>query len=187
MQNPTYTTVTGRLITNPARFFSGNEDGHFDALVVLDEGQVQKIEAIRQKALEEKFGDKIPAKFSDWTLREGDDPEYETSFGKKFIFPKSKSTGTKKARPPKALRKVNGEYERVSEEDGLFYSGCYVAINVNAYAWAADKAKNMQAGVTLGLNAVLFVKDGERLSSEVNDDEAFGDIADSQIDIGDDF
>ena len=53
------------------------------------------------------------------------------------------------------------------------YSGCYVKANLNAYAFNMSTNK----GVTFGLNAVQFIKDGESLggAGQVNIDEAFAD------------
>lgn len=53
------------------------------------------------------------------------------------------------------------------------YSGCYVKVNLNAYAFNMSTNK----GVTFGLNAVQFIKDGESLggAGQINVDEAFAD------------
>lgn len=43
-----------------------------------------------------------------------------------------------------------------------FYSGCYVLAEVNAYTYSA----NGNVGVSFGLNAIQFVRDGEKLGGD---------------------
>lgn len=57
-----------------------------------------------------------------------------------------------------------------------FYSGCWVVANVSAFAWS-KKGKN---GVSLGLNAVMKIKDDEPLSARMTAEKAFKGVDISQ-------
>jgi len=170
-KNQTQVTVLGRFIGGglfEAR--QGDEDAvpKFSACVVLEDGEEKKIEKIRDIAVKEKLGSK-PGKYVDWTVREGDDPEYDASYEKFFINPKAQ-------RAIKTMIKRNGVAEPVSKEDDIIYPGCYVAISVSAYAYSANPKKRIKAGVTLNARGVMFWKDGERLDDYMNAEEEFGDF-----------
>lgn len=182
------TTVTGRLITNPGRFFNASEDeGLYDALVVLDDGQEKKIESLRTEFVNDTFGGKEPPGLKDYTVQVGDDPEYESSYEHNYIFPKSKPSRKGPATKPRVVKKVDGQFEQVDQEDGLFYSGCYVAVNINLYGSKAKKEAKIPAYMTLGLKGVMFLKDGEPLGESFNEDSAFGDMGDSEVATPDEF
>jgi len=160
-------TVKGRFIGGA--LFEPNEDGKHSACIVLDDGEDSKIEDVRDNAIKNKWGNKVPPGLTDWTVREGDDEEYEASFGNMFINPKSSG---KKA--PKTVVKVDGVIEAV--DDTVIYPGCYVAVSVNAYCMDANKEKKMKACVCLGLGNVMFLKDGERLGGGSNPEDDFEDF-----------
>lgn len=46
-------------------------------------------------------------------------------------------------------------------------------VSVEAYGYDGDKAKNIKPGVTLNLRAILFRKDGERLSDYIDAESEF--------------
>jgi hypothetical protein len=182
---PISLTVKGRLITNPTRFFNRNEDGEFDCLVVLEDSDVAKLEAARQQLINEVFEGSFPSAGNDYVIRIGDDKEYQTSYGKKYIMPKSKPTKKGDARKPDVVKKVNGKFEVVSQEEGLFYAGCYVAVNISVYG-KPKQGKDVPAFMTTGLKAVMFWKDGEPLGEKFDEDAAFGDL-ESEITFDDEF
>lgn len=176
--NESKTTVVGRYVGGS--LFDTNDDGKYTACVVLNDGEDQKIKAIRNAAVTEKWGEKKPKALTDWTLREGDDEEYEASFGRKFINPKANAKNQ-----PKTVKKIDGVLEAVGDE--TIYPGCYVAVSVNAYGMDANKEKNMKACVCLGLGNVMFLKDGERLGGGSNPEDDFADFAtEASNDIDDD-
>lgn len=164
-------TVTGRLINNA--IFTPKVDEtygkeNYSALLVLDEGQEAKIKAAYTKAVNETFDGKPPANLQDWTVREGDDEEYELTFGKKFI-------NAKHTRKPRTVARMNGDLVDISADEGLLYAGCYVAVSIDVYAYKKNSEKKIPAGVSLGLRAVMFKAHGEPLSSGgVSDDEFDG-------------
>ncbi len=52
------------------------------------------------------------------------------------------------------------------------YSGCYCYVSINFYAFAVEGNK----GIAAGLNNIMKIKDGDRLSGGASADEDFGDI-----------
>ncbi|MEM1224577.1 MAG: ssDNA-binding protein [Planctomycetota bacterium] len=134
----------------------------FNACVVLEDGEAAKVKAARDAAIKEKFGTKKPAGLQDWTVRQGDDEEYEHSYEQDFINPKAK--GDKRI---PILRKTNGEMEETDD----VYPGCYVHLSIDVYAYPGDKAKDIKPGVSCGLRAVMFWKDGEAIGNRFDESE----------------
>lgn len=160
------TTVKGRFIGGALYSPKESQSGEkFSACVVLEPGEEEKIRGIRALAMEEEFGNKAPKGLKDWTLRKGDDEEYEHSFGKLFINPKSKAE-----KKPPVMRRVAGVLEPCED----IYPGCYVHVSVNAYAYSGDAKKSIEPGVSLGLRAVMFWKDGDRIGGGFSNEEFEG-------------
>lgn len=165
------TTVKGRFIGG-GLFEMKEGKKKFSACVVLDGKEDEaKIRKIRDEALEEEFGNKIPRNLQDWTAKEGDDEEY-ASYGKMFINPKS----SKKVAVGK---KVDGAFQEI-EDDGTVYAGCNVHASVAAYAYKGDAKKGINPGVTLLLRAICFWKDGESLGNRFSESEF--DACESEMD-----
>lgn len=180
----TQTTVTGRLLTNPKRFFAGEDNDYgkyiYSAQIVLDDASVTKLEKAREATIAEIWeGKPMPSSANDYVIREGDDEEYEGTFGKKFIIAK-KQDGA-----PKVIRKVNGKMEPVSAEDGIFYTGCDVALSVDVYGSKGNKAKKIPAYLTVGLRGVMFLRDNTPIGNVVNAESEFGDMPDSEVEVED--
>lgn len=172
-------TVKGRMINNATFNPKTNEYGkeQYSALVILDNGEEEKIKEAKSLACKEEFGGKIPANLQDWTVREGDDEDYDLTFGKRFINAKA----TKK---PKALVRRNGELEQIGEDDGLIYAGVNVAVSVDIYAYKKNVDKKIPAGVSCGLRAVMFRSHNDPLSSNIiNDDEFDGIESDDDLEL----
>lgn len=139
----------------------------FSACIVLDgDEDLKKIHAARDAAIEEEFGAKPPSGLQDWTAAEGTDEDY-ASYGGMFINPKS----TKKV--PVFVRR-EGRLVPITSEDEIIYAGCHVHASVVAYAYKANPAKQIKAGVTLILRGVQFWKDGEALGNRFNESEFDG-------------
>jgi len=159
-------SVRGRLLGGGV-WKVKDDNGKYSACVVLDEGEEAKIMKIRDAALKEEFGDKVPKSVKDWTAREGDDEEYELSYEKWFINPKS-------TRPIAKKVKRAGKVLDVTEEDDLIYPGADVAISVSAYAKAGykdDDGNKVPGYVTLNARAIMFLGHNERLTDDVADEE----------------
>lgn len=113
-----------------------------------------KVEAEIKRTYDEgkaAFGGAYPAKW--WNpLRDGDEekPGNEEYAGMMFIGAKSKNK-------PQIIDKKGNLI--TDPED--FYSGCYGKASLNFYAFGA---KVPLKGVAAGLNSILKVEDGERLS-----------------------
>lgn len=137
--------------------------------------QVKQVKEAIVKALDEKF----PGKRKDgkWPsvmhnpLKDGDEmadehPEYEGAYVLRC---------SSKNRPVVMGRRK----ESLTEEDGVIYSGCYCNASLAAAGFDAQAKK----GVTVYLNGVQFLKDGERLAGFdcTNDFDELDDDADDLI------
>lgn len=166
------TVVKGRFIGGGLFDLKEGKKKHSACIVLEGDDDAGKIRKIRDDAIAEEFGSKVPKDLQDWTLNKGDDEDY-ASFGKLFINPKSKdrvSVGVKK----------DGRFVPVDAEDGVVYPGCYVHASVSAYAYAGDAKKQIKPGVTLILRGVCFWKDGEPLGNRFSDSEF--DEVESEVD-----
>ena len=167
--NNVIVTVKGRFVGGGLFEPRAREEGkepRYSATVVLEKAEAKKIESITKAAIVQKWGSKVPAGLVSWGLREGDDPEFEASYGNVFINPKA-------TRAPDTVTRINGKINKVTREEDIIYPGCYVAASVSAYAYEGDRARSIKPGVTLNLRAVLFLKDGERLDNSVDSDKEF--------------
>lgn len=122
------------------------------------------IKAAEQAGKNSKFDGKIPAKYKNPTLRDGDeerpdDEAYQDSF---FI----NASSTKK---PEI---VDANLDPILDKDE-FYSGCYGQVSLNFYAY--NKGGNK--GIAAGLNNLRKLEDGDRLG---------GDFSSAEDDFGDD-
>lgn len=168
------TTVTGRLISYKG-LFKPDENGKYTAIIVLDTKQDKKVEQIINNAKQNKWGDKKVPGLTIYSTREGDDPEYESTYEHVFIRPKSNN-------PPQMLVKRNGALHAVSEDEKLFYAGCYVAVSISAYGVEQNKEKQIPNTLSLSLDGMLFLKYGDRLGNSFDAEEAFGNFEDSDDD-----
>jgi len=183
------TSVTGRLLGGSLHSLPEDEvlsKARYNALLLLNEGQEDKVNAIIAQAIADKWGKKKPSGLAIWGVREGDDEEYPNTLGKLFINPKTKD------KPPLVL-KHQGKCSRITKDSGILYRGCYVALSISAYAMDAVKSKErtMPATVSISLRAVFFLRDGDPLGDVVDVDTEFAEFEDSvlaeDIDDFDDF
>lgn len=126
-------------------------------IIPKDSPQVKTIKEALAKALDEKFpGKRKPG--APWPssmhnpLKDGDEmadehPEYAGAYVLR--------SGSKNRPIVMGRRK-----EAITEEDGIIYSGCFCNVSLAAAGFDAQVKK----GVTVFLNGVQFVKDGDRLS-----------------------
>jgi len=143
-------------------------DPKYSVCLLIDKSDAVTLKMIDDdvKKLTEEYkaknGGKLPKKFK-LPLRDGDeeredDPTYR---GKFFINASSKTA-------PGILDRNKDEIL----DKGEFYSGCYGIASINLYIF--DKAGN--TGIACGLNNLLKLSDGERLSGGTSADEDFADI-----------
>ena len=177
--------ATGKVLFSYAHVFEpkafANSTGKPKYMVSIlikkdDEFTLKKVKAAINGALlngkADKFGGKIPTSFKNPVLRDGDtedskmnDPVYKGHF---FITAKSNE-------PPMVLDKNKNEILDRTE----FYSGCYGRAVINFYAYN----ENGNKGVAAGLNAVMKLSDGNKLSGNtVSPDDFDDDFVDTEID-----
>lgn len=144
-------------------------------IISKDDPQLKTVRAAIAKALESKFPGKM--KNGAWPsvmhnpLKDGDEladehPEYAGC----YIL-----RSTSSSRPLVLGRRK----EVLTEEDGVVYSGCWCHVSLTAAGFDAQAKK----GVTIYLNGVQFVRDGERLAGadaandfEVLDNDDYSDL-----------
>lgn len=122
-------------------------------------------------AIESKWGSKPPKKL-ELPFKNGDDKEdLEGYAGMVYINASSKFAPTLLDR---------NKQEVLDAAD--FYAGSFIRASVNVYAWDYINPKTktvLKSGVTFGLNAVQFVKDGEPFTKRRNAADDFdNDLAD---------
>lgn len=157
-----------------------NQDGtpgKYSTAVLIsktDEASVKKVkDAIQAAAIEGKSklankAGKIPANLKT-PLRDADEEEIEDEAYRGHYFLNAAS----KTKPGVVYNRVDEKGHRVPVEDeNDVYSGCYCYVSINFYAFAVEGNK----GIAAGLNNVMKLRDGERLSGGASADDDFGDI-----------
>lgn len=171
--------VKGRFIGGPLfhpKKTDEDKEAKYGMTLVLDEGEEIKLDALVTEAIQDKWNGKKPSGLQNWVNRVGDDPEFE-SFEHHYINPKATSTkdGSPVKRPGTFIKR-NGAVELIDQESGIIYPGCHVAVEVDVYAYDGDVKKSIKPGISCGLNKVLFLRDGERLSKQTSAEDAFADF-----------
>ena len=127
------------------------------------------IEAAKEKGKTSKWGGKIPPASKLTTpLRDGDDefPDDPTYEGMWFM-----NASTSADRKP-GVRVLDGGQIVEALDNSEFYSGCFGCATVNFFPYNS----NGNMGVSAGLNNVIKIQDGERLSGGHSAEEDFGDL-----------
>lgn len=159
-----------------AEAYPGNDDKvEYSATLMFDmkdkrnQETRKKIKAAAKAAAEEKWGSKIPKNlqlcFGDNSLpmAKNKREEYEGHFVLKV------KRRVEDGRPNLRDQANNP----TTEEDALFYGGCFVAVSFNFYPWDNTNGKGLNAN----LRAVMFLRHGEEFSKtprSVPDDEFDG-------------
>lgn len=189
--NPTkVVTDTVRLsyanLIEPRSSFEGQPPKFSTALLISkdDEKTLSALRRAQKAALENgkssTFKGSIPKNWSN-TLRDGDE-EMDTEESPEYAGHYFLNVSAQEARPPVL---VNRRREKVTgtEAAELFYSGAYVRASLNAFPFNVSGNK----GVSFGINAVQFVRDGEALGGgKVNVESEFDDLGDFDEDDDDD-
>lgn len=150
-------------------------------IIKKDDPQIKRVKEALIKALDERFpGKRKPG--GPWPssmhnpLKDGDElADEHAEYAGCYVLRSSS-----KNRPVVMGRKK----EALTEEDGVIYSGCYCNVSLAAAGFDA----NVKKGVTVYLNGVQFLRDGERLAGvdasndfEELDDEDGGESYDDII------
>ena len=147
--------------------------GKYGCCVIIPKTNTQAVELFKQ-AFENakasgkttKWGGKVPAKaqipLHDGDEERPDDPAFEGCYY--FNCSSNNAPGVR----------IKDELGEVVEalDDSEFYSGCYGAVTVNLFPYSASGNN----GVGVGLNNVIKLRDGERLSGGRSADADFADI-----------
>ena len=153
-------TVTGRLVgENLFRPKDPDEPGknpYYSLVLVMDDQPNERISEMINKTLSYKFPKGMPSEFSIWGERFGDDDEFQYTKGKYYIHPKS----GKKPEVVKNDKDTPGRFIPITEDEMLIYAGAYVAVNISPLIF--ERGRNN--GLTLTVNAVLFVAHGEPIT-----------------------
>lgn len=132
-----------------------------------DTKTIDEIKAAIAEALElgkaSKFGGKIPAVYKN-PLRDGDEERPDDAAYKNAYFVNANSTNKPGI--------VDANVKPILDRDE-FYSGCYGKASVTFYPYNSNGSK----GIACGLQNLMKVKDGERLSGGSSAEEDFGGAA----------
>lgn len=103
-------------------------------------------------------------------IRQGEEKEHLEGFGAGKVFFKCKTQRRPGVVGPDAKTPID-------DEDAI-YSGAYGRLSVTPFAYG-EGGKNTKGGkgVSIMLNSVMFVKDGDRLDGGSNPSEDFGEVA----------
>ncbi len=96
-------------------------------------------------------------------FRDGSEKEHLDGYGNGTLFFKASSRNRPGA--------VGSDTKTPIDDAEALYAGCYVRLSVSPYAF-----DNKMKGIGIGLNNVMFVRDGERLAGGVNAEEDFGEF-----------
>ena len=141
--------------------FEGKEGKYEATLLVCKDSQsalVTKVETAMEAFLVEKFGSaaKIPKSLKRTCFSDGDTKDYD-GYENTMAF-----KGTSTGRPTV----LNRDKTPVTEDDNVFYAGCYV--NAMVDFWYSDHPKGGKQCLA-NLLGVQFVRDGESFSAVAGD------------------
>jgi hypothetical protein len=172
--------ITGKVrfsflhVFEPHSIEEGNEKKYSAAILIpkKDVDTVRDVEAAIKAATEqgkEKFGKVFDRKLKT-PLRDGDeerpdDPSYE---GHWFL----NASSAMNSKPTIVARDAKTILTSADE----FYSGCYGRASLNFYPFS----KNGNAGVAAGLNNLMKLSEGERLSGSSSAQADFADFAEGE-------
>ena len=147
-------------------------DMKYDCCIIVDKDDKQAVQLVTDaveaaKALyTEKFG-KPKGKLKT-VVHDGDEDRPDDENFTNTIFINASS----ERKPGVKMLDAGLLVDALDEED--FYSGCYGAADINFFPYNAAGA----SGISCGLNNVLKLEDGEKLSGTgLSADAAFGDLA----------
>lgn len=131
--------------------------------------EIAQIEKMTERAMLDKFGKKVALK--NVPLKDGNDKAEKEGYGDEVMYLTAKSD----TRPAV----VDQKKAPLTEADGKIYGGCYVNAFIEIFAY---KHPTGGSGVSAGLKAVQFFRDGESFGAgPVDTDKVF-----DEVDGGDD-
>lgn len=148
----------------------------------------EKMQDVCDHVLKEKFG-KVPAKASNWAYNKADgsttrdeytndDGDYWAGFDEDTFYI---SAGKEAAKCKGGeMTVLDQRREPIEANSGLLFSGCYVNVVIDVYAYDGDSGK----GVTASLEGVQLLRKGEALG--ITQIDAADDFDEEEIDAEDD-
>ncbi len=135
----------------PAKALEAGKEEKYQATFILNREEhkalIAKIEALTERLALDKFKRKVPLKHK--PLRDGNEVEKE-GYGDEVMFIRSSSD--------KRPVVVDRDLTPLTKDDPKPYGGCFVNASVRLFAYEHPTGGR---GVSVGLLAVQFVKDGE--------------------------
>ena len=164
--------VTGKVrfsfanVFEPKSVKGGPPKYSVSLLISKDETEMIKtieecIEEAKKVGASKKFGGSIPTVLK-LPLRDGDVEKPDDENYKNCYFFTAASGNA-----PGVFKEAGGKLVGIDESE--FYSGCYGRASINFYAFNEGTK-----GIACGLNDILKVEDGDKLSGGSNAAEAFG-------------
>lgn len=161
-------------IFNPREAEAG-KPSKYTALLLIPKTDTTTVQALKraQRAAVIAAGVAVPegrALPQGWkdTLRDGDEDknpeEYPEFAGHYFLNVSSKY----------APGLVDASLQKIVDQTAL-YAGCYVRVQVNAFAFQRDDGK----GVSFGMRHIMKIRDGEPLVTVEKTEEVFADFAET--------
>jgi hypothetical protein len=135
----------------------------------------EAIEAAYEEVCLSAFNNKVPAfKGNKYPIRDGDEPTDEgESKGEEY-----EGMFYLNAKNDKKPVLMDGRKNRIVEDDGTLYAGCYVNAIVRLYA-VNNVEKNIK-GVFVSLEGIMFAGHGEAFGAPQLSEEEFDDFEDAE-------
>jgi hypothetical protein len=155
-----------------------NDDGKpkFSATLLFDKEaqsskEFKRLEQMVEAAIEAKWGKDRPRKLKTPFLTTEDFDKVPDGYEDDMIIVRTSST----IQPG-----VVDRHAQPILDEGDIYAGCYIRAAVHAYAWSHKTGGN---GVSIGLDHIQFVRDGEAFTKRTKASDVFDALDDSDDDI----
>lgn len=155
----------------PAKALEAGKEPKFQATFLLDKVKhadvIKKLEALTDRVALDLFKRKVPLKHK--PLHDGNECEDKEGYDDSIMFVRSSSD-----RRPVV---VDGDLTPLTKDDPKPYAGCYVNASIRLFAYEHPTGGR---GVSVGLLAVQFLRDGESFGAgPVKAEDEFEPVADS--------
>lgn len=156
--------------------FDGGDDGKYMTSILIPKSETETVDAIRQaienakkNGLREKWGGKLPKKFNDEVLRDGDEREDgDAAYAGHYYL-------TAKCNTRPGI--VDRQSLPITDEDEV-YSGMWGIVSVTMFPFAVS----VNNGIACGLNNVMKWKDDDFLGGRASAAADFDGFADGDGD-----
>lgn len=143
----------------------------YSVVMLFDkDADLSKLKSLIKSARDKKWGDDVPKNLI-LPLKDGNEKRYEGYKDKIYVNAKSIDPVG-----------VVDDQKQVILDQEEFYSGCYARASVTAYAWGGDKRHKGKNGVSIGLQNLQKLEDGEAFSGRTKAEDDFEAIAVSDED-----